>query len=162
MAWSNPTEPNLADFATWLQSGYVGVPAADMPTSSSVPSLSGVLNRAMVVAMDLSVPFGPLIAGELSEYVRAVYNLGTHYAICFLEDQSGQTFFSNARAAFKINTPPAGVTLASGDETTSQTLVVPEFYSKLTLSSQGWLKTPWGREYFAFAQMYGPNVVGVS
>jgi len=44
---------------------------------------------------------------------------------------------------------------ASEDEATSQTLLTPEAMKGLTLADLQNLKTPWGRQYLAFAQSYG-------
>jgi hypothetical protein len=51
----------------------------------------------------------------------------------------------------------AGVIGSSADETTSESLVVPEAMKNLTLQNLQNLKTPYGRQYLYFAQAFGTN-----
>jgi hypothetical protein len=77
--------------------------------------------------------------------------------INFATDQSGQTFFATARTNYGINSFVAGVIGSSADETTSESLVVPEAMKNLTLQNLQNLKTPYGRQYLYFAQAFGTN-----
>lgn len=95
-------------------------------------------------------------------YVMAVYNYGMHKLLKIAQDQSGQTFFSDQRALFKLFSFKAGPVGASADQATSQTLVTPDFLKGLTMGDLDLLLTPWGREYLDYSQQYGPNIVGVS
>ena len=72
-------------------------------------------------------------------------------------DQTGQTFFADARNGYGLNSFVAGVVSASGDESTNQSLAVPDALSNLTLMDMGMIKTPFGRAYLEFAQMLGTN-----
>ena len=75
---------------------------------------------------------------------------------------TAQTFFTNYRKEYSLLSYQSGVVLASGDQNTSQTLVVPELYRTLPLYTQDLLKTMYGRAYLAYAQTYGPTIVGFS
>lgn len=151
MAFTNPTTPNLADFTTYATNQ--GVVASY--TASTSEYFDWAFNRAMAQALD-----APSIVAI--EYVLAVYNLGTDRFIRLAMDDDQGTFYQTQRANFGVLDFKPGVVMASGDGPTSQTLVVPDFYKTLPLWAQQLYATPWGREYVAFAQMYGPYVVGVS
>jgi hypothetical protein len=95
-------------------------------------------------------------------YDQCVYNLGGDNLVNYAQDVPGQTFFVTLRNTLKINNFVAGVISESHDETTGESLTVPDFFKTLTLANLQNLKTPWGRQYMAFAQSYGPNVWGLS
>ena len=151
MAWINPSTPNLTDFYTFVTAQ--GVPTADLPSDSEW------LQYAFNWAMDLTI-CAPGMPGY--EYTRTVYNGGMDRLLWIAQDLSGQTFFADQRAAYGILQFKPGVVMASGDESTSQTLVVPDWYRTIPLVIQELLKTPWGRQWVGYQQMYGPNIVGVS
>ena len=151
MAFTDPTTPNLADFTTYANTQ--GVVASY--TASDSDYFQWAFNRA--VAQALTAPTIVAI-----EYVLAVYNLGTDRFVRLAMDDGQGTFYATQRSNFGILEFKPGVVMASGDNSTSQTLVVPDYYKELPMWGQELLKTPWGREYLAYAQMYGPYVVGVS
>ena len=151
MAFANPTTPNLADFTTYATNQ--GVVASY--TASTSNYFEWAFNRAMAQAL-----CAPAIVAI--EYVLAVYNLGVDRFVRLAMDDGQGTFYATQRATFNILDFRPGVVMASGDGPTSQTLVVPDYYKELPMWGQELLKTPWGREYIAYAQMYGPYVVGVS
>lgn len=155
--WTTPTQPNETDFRAYAEDQ--GVPSADLPTSSTYPGAA--LNYALETALNAVKP-GTSTDGYPGPYVMAVYNLAMHWLLKWTPDQSGETFFSTQRTKFRLMGFQSGVTLASGDQATSQTLVVPEFYKTLPLYAQDLLKTPYGRAYLEYAQMYGPTVIGLS
>ncbi len=118
------------------------------------------LNYALQVA--ITGPGIGSLPGFAGQYVMAVYNLGLHHLLAIGQDQANQTYFASKRQAYNLNSLVAGPVLASGDQATSETLVVPEFFKNLTLSELDLIKTPFGRAYLGYAQMYGPTIVGVS
>lgn len=149
--FANPTYPNLADFTTYVYNQ--GVPEADLPTTSLW--LQWAYDYAVDVAMN--APGMPSIL-----YVLAVYNAGVHRLLEIAQDLSGQTFFTNARTQYGLLNFNAGPVITAGDVTTNQSLMQPEWMKSMTLSANGLLKTPWGRMYLDYSQMYGPTVVGFS
>jgi len=151
MAWTNPTTPNLADFTTFCQNQGI---VASYTTSSS-DYFQWAFDWAQNDAMTC-----PQMPAQL--YVLAVYNLGADRLIRIAQDDGQGTFYQTQRQQFGVLQFKPGVVMAGGDESTSQTLVVPDWYRAIPLGAQEQLKTPWGREYLAYAQMYGPYVVGVS
>lgn len=152
MAFANPSAPNLNDFATFAYNQ--GVPEGDLPSDSDY--LQWSFDIAMGIALIPPADMPPI------QYVLAVYNLGMHQLLKIAQDQPGQTFFAQQRTAFKLLTFQAGPVGASADQSTSNTLVAAEFIKGLTMQGLDLLNTPWGREYLSYAQMYGPNIVGVS
>lgn len=151
MAFTNPSTPNLTDFTTYATNQ--GVVASYTTPSSEY--FDWAFNRALNQAL-----YAPTIVAI--EYVLAVYNLGVDRFIRLAMDDGQGTFYQDQRKTFNILDFRPGVVMASGDNSTSQTLVVPEYYRELPMWAQQLLKTPWGRDYIAYAQMYGPYVIGVS
>lgn len=144
-------------------SGNSGTVAPVPPTTvnaASALALSPYLQWAFDIAMGIAlIPpsnMPPIL------YVMAAYNLGMHQLLKTAQDQPGQTFFAQQRTTFKMLTFQAGPVAASADQSTSNTLVTADFIKGLTMQGLDLLNTPWGREYLAYAQMYGPSIVGVS
>lgn len=71
-------------------------------------------------------------------------------------------YFAYMRKQFNINGFVSGVIQSASDEGTSESMVVPDSLSQLSLSDLQNLKTPWGRQYLAWAQKYGPAPWGLS
>ncbi|HEF4835462.1 TPA: hypothetical protein SAO52_000138 [Burkholderia vietnamiensis] len=152
MAFVDPTQPNLADFTTFVYNQ--GVPQADLPTDSQYLQWAYTMALNLALMPPCSVP--PIV------YVLAVYNLGMHRLLKVAQDTPSSTFFSKQREAFKLMAFVGGIVQSSADNGTSNSLVAPDFMKNLTMQDLDLLKTPWGREYLAYAQQYGPDVVGVS
>ncbi|SAK53519.1 hypothetical protein AWB78_01334 [Caballeronia calidae] len=152
MAFVDPSTPNLADFTLFVYEQ--GVPEADLPDDS--PYLQWSLTTAEAKALNAPPPIPSII------YVLAVYNLGMHTLLKIAQDQSNQTFFSDIRKGFKLLSFISGPVVTSADQGTSNTLLAPDFLKGLTMADLDLLKTPWGQSYLAYAQSFGPNVVGVS
>lgn len=151
MTFVDPTTPNLADFITFCQAQGV--------TTTILPADSDYYAWAFDYANDIVTTVPQMPPGL---YVMAVYNLGLHHLLTIAQDQPGQTFFADARTQFKLMSFVIGGVQSSSDEATSQTLVAPEFMKNLTYSDIDMQKTPWGRQYLAYAQTWGPTVFGVS
>lgn len=152
MSFANPSTPNVSDFTVFVYDQ--GVPTNDLPADSEY--LQWSFNIAMGVALIPPTAMPPIL------YVMAVYNLGMHQLLKMAQDQAGQLFFAQQRAAFKLLTFIAGPVISSADQSTSNALAAPDFLKGLTMADLDLLKTPWGQQYLAYAQSYGPNIVGVS
>lgn len=152
MAFVNPSTPNLADFTTFVYDQ--GVTTAVLPTDSVYLgyAFEHAFNSALTPPSDLA----PII------YVIAVYDLGMHRLIKITQDVSGSTYFKVLRINFRIGSFLAGVLASSSDEGTSGNLDVASPLKNLMLSDLDLLKTPYGRDYLAYAQTYGPTVWGIS
>jgi len=68
---------------------------------------------------------------------------------------AAEIYFLSLRQRFNLTGFTGGVIASSADESTSQSLLNPEFMKGLTLGNLQNLKTPYGRQYMAFAQDYG-------
>lgn len=119
------------------------------------------LNYALEVALT-GPGNGPGMSGFAGISIMATYNLAMHQLLKTAQDLPNQTFFAQIRQTYKLTSLVPGPVMASADQATSETLVVPEFFKTLTLSELDLLKTPYGREYLGYAQMYGPNIVGMT
>ena len=121
-------------------------------TTTYLPDDSLSIGYAYSVALAL---VNPALASVPAVYTLAVYNLGGDNLINYAPDQPGQTYFQDARKSFGLTTFSPGVAASASDGGTSVGLVTPEFMKTLTLANLQQLKTPWGRQYLAFAQAYG-------
>lgn len=153
MAFVDPATPNQADFDTFVYGQ--GVTTAELPSDSEYliwAYLYGVNITTQTANSDMPPP----------TYVLACYNAGFHYLLKVAQDQSGQTFFTNARKQYNLLAFVAGAVISSSDQGTSQTLSGSKGLEDLPLSAMDLLKTPWGQAYLQYAQSYGPNVCGLS
>ena len=92
MAFVDPTQPNLADFTTFVYNQ--GVPQIDLPTDSQY------LQWAFTMAMNLALQSPCSVPAIV--YVLAVYNLGMHRLLKVAQDIPPSTFFATQRTAFKL------------------------------------------------------------
>jgi hypothetical protein len=160
--------PTLAGFQTFLQNEL-------QASAKELPPGSGVIPMALAVAMaivnpalqQMAIPSTDaagvaLNAGNLTIYTLAVYNLATSNVINYAQDQQGYTFFKRLRKKLNINGFVSGVVQSSSDEGTSVSLVVQEAAKMFTLANLQTLKDPWGRQYLAMAQTFGPATWGMT
>lgn len=122
-------------------------------TVAALPDNSTYIDSAL--ALSVEVVYSPMQDASPLLYDQAVYNLGTSNLIEMAADQIGSTFFADVRKSFNMAGFMPGVIQASADESTSTTMLVPEFMKNLTLADLQYLKNPWGRAYLAIAQRIG-------
>lgn len=149
-----------------------------------LPDNAPVIPMALAVAMSIVNPAlksvclptidaaGVGISSGPSIYTLAVYNLAGDNLINFALDVDDappvqgsdppMAYFAFARKQFNTNGFVSGVIQAAGDEGTNQSMVVQEAAKNFTLANLQQLKTPWGRQYLAFAQSYGPSTWGIT
>lgn len=152
MSFSNPSYPNLADFYTFVINQ--GVPTADLASNS--PYLQWAYNYAIAVCMPAPATMDSIL------YVLAVYNLGMHRLLMVAQDQPGQTFFTDARATYKLLVFTPGFVNSASDQGTSGGLITPDWMKEASIQTLNLIKTPWGQFYLDYAQSYGPNICDVS
>lgn len=121
---------------------------------------ASVLNQSMDRTIDDNA--GAAIQGELTSYTKACYNLGFHLMLLLAQDGAGQSFFKNIRSTYELTQFRPGIMLASGDQATSQTYIVPKFFHELTLEALEATKTPWGRQWIEYQMMYSGTIWGMS
>ena len=150
-----PSTPNLPDFLTFISNAPTGITPAILPANSPWPGYA--LDQAIALVLD-----PPCSPGIL--YVLAVYNCATHLLFAITPDQIGQVFFQNARSAkgYSLVQPSTGLVVSANDQGSGTTVATPKWAEGLTVSQLGFMRTPWGREYLAWAQSYGPTIVGLS
>lgn len=138
--------PSLAGYISYLRN-VVGISTVYLPDNNPVIASSYAISVEIVNITLASI--------SANIYELCVYNLATDNLINFAQDQSGQCYFVDLRASFKINSFVPGVITESHDESTGQSLLNPEFMKNLTMSNLQMLKTPYGRNYMGLAQSYG-------
>jgi hypothetical protein len=122
------------------------IPVAALPVNSPNPGYAYNVAESLV---NPALNLVPII------YTLAVYNLAGDNLINYCPDQPGQTFFTAARASYGCNSFVPGVIGASADEGTSESIITPDFMKTLLMANLQQLKTPYGRQYMAFAQSAG-------
>lgn len=155
--WANPNAPNLPDYVLWIRN-VVGIAPGWLPDGS--PFFGYALDRALRLVL---IP-GAALSG--AEYTLAVYNCATHVQLKITPDQVvngvSYTYFAAKQAEFKLFALPAGLVTSSSDQGTSESNAVPDALQQLTLTDLDFIRTPWGREFLAYQQDYGPFVWGLS
>jgi hypothetical protein len=145
--------PTLSGYLLFIR-GLMGISSTYLPDASA--DITTSYNLALEI-VNLNM------AGISSTvYTACVYNLAGDILINIAVDQTGQTFFADLRTRFGINSFTPGVVSESHDGTSGQSLLNPDFMGSLTLSNLQNLKTPYGRQYLAYAQSLGPVAWGVS
>lgn len=161
---SNP--PTLAGYQSFVLN-IMGISTSILPADSSYIAWSfavamTVVNPALNFASS-ALPGLP----SINIFALAVYNLAGDYLLNWAQDavgapiyketaeNQGLPFFAYMRYAYNLNGFVPGVITSSSDADTSQALVVPEALKTLMLSDLQNLKTPYGRQYLAWAQRYG-------
>lgn len=145
---SGATTPTQAGFLAWVRT-RMGVPVDALPDDSIF------ITYAFDVAMAVC---NPALAAVPPIYMLAVYNLGGDNLINFAPDIPPSTYWEDLRGkdGYNVYAFQPGVVTSAGDQGTSTSLLNPEFMKELTLANLQNLKTPYGRQYLAFAQSYGP------
>lgn len=152
MAFSDPTTPNITDYTTFIRNAGFD--------TTVLPDGSEWIQNSFDVAYDIVNP--DLAQGSSLIYVLAVYNLGVDRLINYAIDVSGQTYFADLRKSLNLLDITVGVIDSGSDQGTSAGIANPEQMKLLTFQDLQTLKTPYGRQYMAFAQMYGQTLWGLT
>lgn len=142
---SGACTPTQDGFLAWVYS-QMQVPQAALPPDA--PAIGWAYDVAVAVVNPALCVVPPI-------YMLAVYNLAGDNLINWATDQPGQTYFVQARADYKCLDFQAGVVASASDVSTSTEILNIEAAKAFTLSNLQNLKTPYGRQYLAFAQQYG-------
>ena len=145
------SSPTQAGFLAWVYAQMQVPEAALLPDE---PAIGWAYDVAVAIVNQALCIVPPI-------YMLAVYNLGGDNLINWAPDQPGQKFFAKARADFKCLEFQAGVVATASDVSTSTGILNIEAAKSFTLANLQNLKTPYGRQYLAFAQQYG-TLWGVS
>jgi hypothetical protein len=151
-SWTNPHCPNLTDFESFVYNN-MEIPVAALPLGSQWPGFAFAQAKALV-------PWYPTVVAV--GYVLAVYNCAGHILLKITPDQTGGCFFKDNRAAMKLNEPEIGIIQSSSDEGTSNSFVIGDQLKNLTIGDLSFMRTPYGREYLAYAGDAGPGIWGLS
>ena len=155
MAFTDLTTPNITDFWTFLDTS-VQIPTSALPANSVWPQYA--LNQILDLILQPPGGSGLLLC-------LAAYNGATHILLSITPDQSGQTYFADARgngpSGFNLVNPSTGIVQASSDQSTSQSLATPDWAKMMTVGDLDFYKTPWGRYFLNWQQSYGPTIWGL-
>jgi len=147
-------EPTIAGFQDFI-TNVMGINPLLLPSNS--PAIEwAYANALMIVSPTLAIvgtPYNSPLQTNL--YIEAVYNLGGDNLINYAPDQPGRTYFADLRRSMNITSFAAGLVQSASDNSTSDTLAIPDALKNLTISQLQNMKTPWGRRYLAIAQTYG-------
>lgn len=171
--------PTLAGFIAFIRN-VMGISTTVLPDASPVIGFAfsvalAIVNPALKkVALPQQDSAGAaLYSGQPSSiYALAVYNLAGDRVINYGQDLPDAApiagseppvgFFAWSRKQWNINGFVSGVISASNDESTGQSMVVQDAAKNFTLGDLQNLKTPYGRQYLAFAQDFGPATWGIT
>lgn len=146
--------PSTASFNVPSLDGYIGWLRDQGFSDAAIPADSMMLSMTYDVA---TATVNPALAGASPMiYTLAIYNIGADMLVNWSPDQPGQTYFADLRKAYGVFDFAPGVVTSSSDGGTSTSIMNPEFMKDFTLANLQNLKTPYGRQYLAWAQAYGP------
>ena len=143
--------PTLAGFI-WFVQNIMGISTIYLPADS--PQLQFAYDVASDI-VNQTFRCVPSAATSPSVYAQMVYNLAGDTLINIATDQPEQTFFVDLRKQFNCLGFVGGVIQSSGDESSNESMVVPEQIKMFTVANLNNLKTPHGRTYIGYAQSYG-------
>jgi hypothetical protein len=144
--------PTLAGFTTFIAS-IMGISSSMLSPTDPAIALSYTLALETVNAALQAVP--AISPSQPSIYTWAVYNLAGDTLINYASDVPPSTFFADMRTKLGINSFVGGIINSTGDQGTSEGMMIPDAFKGLTIGDLQNLKTPWGRAYLAIAQKYG-------
>lgn len=163
--------PTLAGFISWIRA-VMGVSTTVLPDDS--PVIAMAFNVALAIVNPALYCVGIPNTGSpgTTIYALATYNLGGDNLINYAQDLPDAApvqgsdpplpFFQWSRQRYDTLGFVSGVISSSHDESTGNTMVVQEAAKNFTLGQIQNLKTPWGRQYLALAQSWGPTTFGLS
>jgi hypothetical protein len=137
--------PTLAGFQAWaVPQGftYTVLPQASIYWCYAFDTAVAVVNLQLQCASALA-------------YMLGIYNLATDNLINWAPDTAPSTFWADLRTKFGAYNFIGGTVVSASDEGTSDSLATVESLTNLTIGQLQNLKTPWGRQYLAFAQEVG-------
>lgn len=156
--------PTLAGFVDFARNG-MGV------TTSYLPDGSIWFTYAFCAALEIVNRAIECASPRL--YLLAVYNLAGSNLLNYAQDPTPVVpyknidgvdygFFASARKTYNMLGFVSGVIQAAADETTSESMVVPESFKDWTIANLQQAKDPYGRAYLGIAMDYGPSAWGLS
>jgi len=146
--------PTLAGFQAFIVN-VMGI------SNVVLPPTDPVICMAFTVALNVVNQYLACTAPGI--YTLAVYNLAGSNVINFAQDQAGASdyqnglpFFAYLRQKWNISGYISGTIQSSSDVSTSESMVVPEYAKDMNLYELQLIKDPFGRQYLALAQNWGP------
>jgi hypothetical protein len=149
-----PTPAGFLDFVRLA----MGIPSQALPDGSYWLAFSYQYAMALT-SLQLKAAPPPI-------YTLAVYNLGGDTLVNWAADgqppfpyptdnPDGTGYFTYLRKLWNLTGFVPGVIQSSADESTSESLLVPDAFKGMTVSDLNLIKTPWGRMYLGLIQSIG-------
>jgi hypothetical protein len=172
-------QPTLAGFQDFIVN-TMQISTTVLPSSSPVIPFAfsvalAIVNQALqcVPVPSTDAAGVSLNSGGYTIYALAVYNLAGSNLLAYAQDlpdapvvkgsgDPGLPFFAWTRQQWQINAFVSGVVQSTADESTSMSLVVQDAAKMFTLANLQQLKDPYGRQFLALSQSYGPSTFGIS
>lgn len=156
--------PTLAGFIAFVRNG-MGI------STTVLPDNSVWLTYAYCVALEIVNT--AILEASPRLYLLAVYNLAGSNLLNYAQDLPGAAFyppnskselpfFAYTRKELNLLGFVSGVIQAAADESTSESMIVPEAFKEFTLANLQQLKDAYGRAYLSIAQSYGPAAWGLT
>lgn len=143
--WQTQTTPNAADLYTFMTT-VAGIPTAVLPANSPyIPwALSYAEEKTLLVLYAIGQDY----------YCFAVYCLATSFLLNWCPDNPvltppNNTYFATLRSKWNLTGFVGGTIQSSADESTSESLLAPEFLKSLTPMQLQALRDPYGRQWLA-------------
>lgn len=144
--------PTVTGFISFIRT-VMGINTTVLPDNAPVIAIAYAVAVDLVNIALTCVPSSSTTTPSI--YALAVYNLAADNLVNYAPDQNGQTFFTDLRKSLNLSGFVGGVIQSTNDNGTGQSMVVPDAMKAFTMANLQQLKTPWGRQYMAFAQSYG-------
>lgn len=137
---------SLSGFTLFIRN-QMGIP------DTVLPNTDPMIEQAYEVALAIVNP--SFSAASTLIYDLMVYNLAGDNLINFAVDVPGSNYFYELRQTLALYVFVPGVVTSAGDGGTSGSIANTDAMKEFTLANLQNLKTPWGRQYLAYAQTYG-------
>lgn len=151
------TPPTIAGFATFVQND-MGITPTMLPANSmwifyAFCVAEQLVNRTIQCASPLlyKLAMYNLAASNLLNYAQDPANAPIYKTV----DGVDYRFFVWARKEYNMLGFVSGIIQAAADETTSESMVVPESFKNWTIANLQLAKDPYGRAYLGIASDYG-------
>lgn len=146
---------NIAqDYSVAINSITWNANVATVITSVANTFISG---NTVTIAADVPIKYNGNFQVTVLSSTTFTYPLTSNPGTNVLSGTAGFNLFQSLRAKWGINTFVPGLIQSSSDESTSESLAVPDALKQATISDLQNLKTSYGRWYLSYAQKFGMN-----
>lgn len=135
--------------------------SANIATSTASVATNFISGNTVVISNAVPTAYNITTQITVIDSTHFTYPLTPNPGSILIPGNVGFNLFETLRANWHINNFVGGVIASSADESTSESLAVPDALKQATLNDLGLLKTSYGRWYLSYAQKFG-SVWGIS